>query len=320
MKIFKFFILSVCFLATINSIGQKDIFLKINQKLDNELFQFEKLTKNNLNQSFFIKRIDYYISGIALHHDNGIVTRAKNLYVLVNKNEDVNVFLGNYFVDDLDSITFKIGIDSITNHADPAQYAANHPLAPKDPDMHWGWAAGYKFIVIEGQNGPDMIYDFQLHAFGDHLYTHVSIPAKGKSIADKLIVELDANYQNTMNQMNLDKIVIVHGSNKDVIQLMKNFQNNVFQETTDISSADIYDINGILIYPNPGSHGTFNVVLSPEQANGSTLIIKDVMGRVVQKTDHLSMHNTIFIDQPGLYFTEIIKENKIIGVGRIICH
>lgn len=313
-NILLFLLINICHLNS-----QKDVYLKINQKLDDDLFQFEKLTKNNKNQSYFIKRIDYYLSDIALHHDNGIITKAQNVYVLVNKNQEVNVLLGKYFIENLDSITFNIGIDYETNHADPAQYPSNHPLAPKDPDMHWGWAAGYKFVVIEGQNGPDMIYEFQIHAFGDHLLTKVAVPVKGKSTSEKLSIELDANYQNAMNNMDLNKIVIVHGSNKDVIQLMKNFQTTIFKETSVLSGTDNYALNKIKIYPNPVSNGTFSIALDPTQVNNCTLVIKDIMGRVIQKMENVSGGDTIMIDHPGLYVAELIQNDKIISVGKIIC-
>jgi len=47
-------------------------------------------------------------------------------------------------------LSFFVGPDSITNHQDPLALAQDDPL--NDPSMHWGWnpAAGYKFLVAEG--------------------------------------------------------------------------------------------------------------------------------------------------------------------------
>lgn len=72
-----------------------------------------------------------------------------------------------------------IGLDSLTNHADPMLAAA--PL--NDATMHWGWnpMAGYKFVRIEGvadTNGDNTIdtsdSPFVYHLATDALYTPIS--------------------------------------------------------------------------------------------------------------------------------------------------
>lgn len=47
-------------------------------------------------------------------------------------------------------ISLTIGLDSATNHGDPAQWAADHPLSPLNNGMHWGWAGGYIFSMLDG--------------------------------------------------------------------------------------------------------------------------------------------------------------------------
>jgi hypothetical protein len=48
-------------------------------------------------------------------------------------------------------ITFSIGIDRQTNHADPARYPAMHPLNPVVNALHWSWQGGYVFLALEGR-------------------------------------------------------------------------------------------------------------------------------------------------------------------------
>src|SRR5579871_4895270 len=48
-------------------------------------------------------------------------------------------------------ITFSIGLDRQTNHADPGRYPADHPLNPGINSLHWSWQGGYVFLALEGR-------------------------------------------------------------------------------------------------------------------------------------------------------------------------
>lgn len=83
-----------------------------------------------------------YVSKIAFDSDtNGtylLVTPADMMYSIGNVNP------GTYA-----NLSFNVGLDATTNHADPITAPA--PLNVMD--MHWNWntSAGYKFIKLEGQ-------------------------------------------------------------------------------------------------------------------------------------------------------------------------
>ncbi|MBU6323897.1 MAG: hypothetical protein KJS92_00280 [Bacteroidetes bacterium] len=51
-------------------------------------------------------------------------------------------------------ISLTVGLDSATNHGDPAQWPADHPLSPLNNGMHWGWAGGYIFSMLDGNYIP----------------------------------------------------------------------------------------------------------------------------------------------------------------------
>jgi hypothetical protein len=57
-----------------------------------------------------------------------------------------------------DRFAFDLGVDSAANHADPNQVPAGHPLDPVVNQLHWGWADGYVYLLLEG---------FQKHPNGD---------------------------------------------------------------------------------------------------------------------------------------------------------
>lgn len=57
---------------------------------------------------------------------------------------------------DYDAVRFRLGPPPELNHADPARFAAGHPLNPNHNGMHWKWQTGYIFLALEGAApGPD---------------------------------------------------------------------------------------------------------------------------------------------------------------------
>ena len=143
-------IYTIVFLCCANNLlAQKTVRLKINHFLNNNTFVSGQMATNNLGSNFQVDRIQYYISEITLYHDN-TTTKLAGKHLLVNANTAVNDSLGVFNIISLDSISFGIGVDTAYNHLDPAYYFPGHPLAPQSPSMHWGWTAGYRFVVYEG--------------------------------------------------------------------------------------------------------------------------------------------------------------------------
>jgi len=66
-------------------------------------------------------------------------------------------------------ISLTVGLDSATNHGDPAQWPADHPLSPLNNGMHWGWAGGYIFSMVDGNYIPKN--STQKSAFSFHMAT-----------------------------------------------------------------------------------------------------------------------------------------------------
>ena len=66
------------------------------------------------------------------------------------------------------SLTGKLGVDSVYNHADPAAFENSSDLNISNAnDMHWGWNPGYIFVKIEAR--VDTIAD--ANPLFDHLVT-----------------------------------------------------------------------------------------------------------------------------------------------------
>lgn len=107
-------------------------------------------TYTDLNgRKFNISDWRYYVSNIVLINNDG-TERAVDTVFLVSP-EQGNYVLGQVPVGDYKGIKFMIGLDSTTNHLDPAIYPNGHPLAIQDKPIHWSWNSGYIFMMIEGK-------------------------------------------------------------------------------------------------------------------------------------------------------------------------
>jgi len=167
-----FSLLAFCFIGN-TVMAQTAVSLKINHKLGSDNFAFETEASNNLDNPFKVNRMEYYMSGFTVFHD-GASTAIDDLNVLVRANEDTTIDLGMLDATEITEIRFHIGIAEDLNHEDPASYAPSHPLAPQNPSMHWGWAAGYRFVAMEGNVGGNFSEVFQLHGLGDENYFETS--------------------------------------------------------------------------------------------------------------------------------------------------
>lgn len=314
----KIFLLFFFSLITSLSFGQKKMYLSINQYLGGESFSMGQTGTNDLGTKFSISRMDYFISSIILHHDGGASTKVPDKYIFVTKGEKVKELLGSFNIAVLDSITFSIGVDSIDNHADPTLWPANHPLAPRSPDMHWGWAAGYRFVAMEGKTGSALEYDYEIHALGDQLYHPTTLVTKGKEQNGNIEIEIDANYEQALKGIFMDRNLFIHGSNKEAVYLMINFNDNVFKATQNTSSIMEVGFDVLKVYPNPVSNGKCTIALTEDQTINARYIIRDITGKVVFEELKPSLINEISLNRAGWYSIELIQSGQPVSYGKLI--
>jgi hypothetical protein len=137
-------------------------------------------TSEHLNADGATIKFDYagyYLSNIQLQTSNGSVNIDTVLRITANT---PNISLGQIPVGNYQSITYTIGVDSATNHADPTVYATGHPLALQVPSMHWSWNSGYIFARIEGaidtsaNQSAGFTVPFEYHLGGDNYKANVT--------------------------------------------------------------------------------------------------------------------------------------------------
>ncbi|MFN5875151.1 MAG: MbnP family protein [Ignavibacteria bacterium] len=223
---------------------------------DQSLFKLGNVYAGKAKGGFYSpSMLRYYISGITLHLRDGKNLTFPDTYILVDIRDVQRFPIGNADVSvGIDSISFHIGVDKARNHLDPTTYPDWHPLALKNPSMHWGWAAGYRFVTYEGKAGTSagaINATFQIHTLDDKLYTRCSVPLGGMISTD---IPLIGNYERLLNNIDISRGLINHGSEDEAATFMANMgsaQNPVY--TASLPTSVDEESRSVAVFPNPAS-------------------------------------------------------------------
>ena len=236
--------------------AQQDLYLEIEHQLNGQPFSIGAQGQNNLGHAFDVNRLEYYLSRISITHDGGQVIDLPDTYFLVDGAQNFNELLGNFNIAQLESITFAVGVDSSRNHLDPASWPMTHPLAPKNPSMHWGWTAGYRFAVMEGASGVGLAQFYEFHALGNRNYTFQTIETAGEDNNGDLVIHLIADYAGALYNMPLDQGIVQHGQDDEAAEFLDNFALRVFESSDGngpMASLSEEQVGAIRAYPNPAA-------------------------------------------------------------------
>jgi hypothetical protein len=301
--------------------AQNSIQLNIHHKLADTDFAFNEGAKNNMEHDFNVTRLQYYISGISLIHDGGSETIIDDLHVLVNASQATQVDLGEHNITNVEAINFHIGVDPAVNHLDPASYPAGHPLAPSFPSMHWGWAAGYRFVAIEGKGGSSYNQLYQLHGLGDDNYFKTEVALDLTAENGTLTIDLDGDYTRVLEDISVNAGIIVHGDYGEARKALQNFRDYVFNPSQTVSATvDFSEVTGFSVYPNPTAGGSATVSVSATQDLTYSVSVTDILGRQVQFFDNIISNTTITVEaaQPGLYMVNLIKNGQAVITQKLV--
>ncbi|MCB0517331.1 MAG: T9SS type A sorting domain-containing protein [Lewinellaceae bacterium] len=315
------------FLAAIFSQGvsaQMNVTLHMHQKLGDQPLALNSATTAPGDYQIQVTRMQYYVSEIKLVHDGGQVMPVTDMHLLVSAQKDSIFSLGSFGVTAIEGIEFSIGVDKAFNHLDPASYPANHPLAPKNPTMHWGWTAGYRFICFEGKssnNGTTFPDIFQIHTVDDANYKTVTLPVQGVMVGDQMTINIDADYTKVLTDLNVQGGVISHAANGVSAVIAENMQNYVFTPSA-LTSGTV----------EPGVLGQFGI--SPNPASGSatlrydlpgydclTLTVSDLAGRTVFTQPLNGSKQSVPLEtnwHPGIYVARIFSGEKFLALEKLV--
>ena len=317
MKNLYSFFITCCILISTSLFSQQHVTFKINHKLGTSAFAFNQATTNNLDNSFTVTRLEYYISEIKLIHDGGTVTSIPDSYILVDASSPTSVNLGSYNITNLESISFGIGVESPKNNEDPNLYPATHPLGPKSPSMHWGWSAGYRFVALEGNTGASLNEMFQIHALGNRNYFTQNISTIGSLQNGILIVELNADYTQALAGITVNSNLLNHGETGEAATLLSNFRTGVFSLST-IGIHENDKLTSMAIYPNP-SNGEINILLNKVNED-MTYTILDLVGKEIQQGKLTANNKQLIIKDKGIFFLNIYNNGVLVSSEKVIIH
>jgi len=301
-------------------LAQTDVALKINHKLGTENFEYGAVATNNLGHEFKAIRLEYYLTKITIVHDGGTETAVPmDVVTLVQPGTELSttIELGNFDVTDVESVKFYIGVYEPVNNADPSLFPEDHPLAPKSPSMHWGWAAGYRFIAYEGSGGVDFSQNFQMHGLGNENYFEVSSDVDAEMVDGSIVMSINGNYVEGLRGIDLTAGVISHGATGEAQQVLENWRDFVFglyyvgieEETNNLAWS---------VYPNP-SNGEVTITFEETTAISQVNIVNplgEIIDQIVVNTD---TKLAVSIENAGIYFITVIDTNgETIATEKVI--
>ncbi|HMQ74759.1 MAG TPA: hypothetical protein PKE21_00740 [Flavobacteriales bacterium] len=156
-------------------------------------FSISDIVQDGAGHAVQFDKLKFYVSDIHLTDDAmNTVGEFHETVLLVDAAAATNTFtLGSIAPNHIHEVHIALGLDSLTNHADPTQ--AESPLDLQE--MHWSWnpSAGYKFLNMEGHvdgNGDGDFGDPEDKAFvyhcatdalltEDHFHYHADLAAGG---------------------------------------------------------------------------------------------------------------------------------------------
>jgi hypothetical protein len=275
-----------------------------------------------------IKRAQFYISKIEIQQPDGSATPLNDQYILVDaETPEAEYNLGEWPVDAAKGVKMGIGVDADHNHLDPAAYPADHPLALKNPSMHWGWAGGYMFVVIEGEvdtnndGTPETIFEFV--NIDDLLYKTIELSGNATAENDTLHLHFNLDYIKLFNDISLDFQLINHGSNLLNQQMMANAANESFLTMSSVSAVHDVLKNSLAVSaaPNPAASETLIRCDIPAAAT-LDLVLTNSLGQTVRVLNGLPASGTTRLmtsDLPeGVYQYAFYEKGKLLARKQLV--
>ncbi len=321
----KGFLLSILFASFFAANAQNEVMLHLAPRLGSAVFSLDQ-TIDHPGGTYQMKytRFEYYISEIKITHDGGQVTPCTGLTLLVRPAQDSMYRLGQMTgISSVEAITFSVGVPQAVNHLDPASYPPGDPLAPQNPEMQWGWSAGYRFAAIEGYAGTNLSQNFQVHALGDANYKTQTITTDAEQVApDMKMIHLIADYSQAVKSINISGGLVVHGSSGAAVTLLNNFKNVVFKAETSSAVIDPAFAGAFSVAPNPVRDAAPQVSFSLPTGNDYNLTVTDLTGKIVARQSLAAGENqSVLLEKmptAGLFFVHLWQNGSPVAVEKLV--
>jgi len=322
MKITFSLILGILF--CLYSSAQTKILLNISPRLGNEIFALNQAVDHPGGKyQLKINRFEYYLSDLRIIHDGGQEKAIQDYYILVNPSNDSIYNLGVIDgIENIEAIRFSVGVDPEKNHLDPATYVTGHPLALKDPSMHWGWASGYRFAAIEGIAGASLNQVFEIHALGDENYKTCTIQTQANEIESGIkMIQITADYSQVFTNLNLSRGLIVHGATGVAVTLMNNFESLVFKSSGVSSQKDELLNVEFQLNPNPVRGNLATLELDLPYGHTYQVRVEDLYGKTISQriiTPGDLQNIQMELGSAGIYLVKLYSNEKILLTRKLV--
>jgi hypothetical protein len=203
-----------------NLTAQKDIFIHINPTFGNQAFALNTVYTGVDGVTVNFDHFNYYLSDIVLFHDGGMQTNIAPSVFLFTPDQ-VGYYLGNYNIQNLESIRFMVGVPSRMNTqsgaeaVDISSYPDTHPLSFQNPTMYWGWQFGYMHMIVGGEadSNNDQLPDayFEMHNLGDHNQRVIQMPViETNTNGMQMDLYLECHVDQWLRNMPLSTVGVLH--------------------------------------------------------------------------------------------------------------
>ncbi len=314
-------LLATALLFTSFAFGQKDVFLSIHPKNAGVDLQMTTDIPDLVGNYYNLDHFDYYVSNVTIVHDGGqILNLEEEVYLF--EPENYTKYLGYMDVNTIEEIRFGIGVPENLNTINGADaidisaYPTGHPLSFQDPAMHWGWSAGYMFMIIGGDadsNGDDIpdTY-FEVHSLGSQNYADVVVPITTTSNnGNQIDIHLNCNVDVWMTNVTPATVGILHGTTGVNAMVLKNPENHpVFTQSEAASVSEINTTAGKSWFNSSMESMT---IYWEGYKDLSRVEMVDINGRLVKTSNQSNVKGNVLFEglAPGTYLVNFINSDNV---------
>jgi len=293
-------VIIVC--SSIGAIAQTNLKLNLHHYWNNDVFNYGDIYEDAQGRKITISRVQYYLSSFEIEHDGTQSTAINDSYILASGNI-TNYSIGTANLTNLENVKFNVGIDAATNHLDPTLQASSHPLSEQSPSMHWGWTAGYRFLVIEGKvdSNDDGVPNkgFQFHVTSNDSYLRVisALTTSGDIVINDLEINLDVNIAGWLVDIDLTTAGYNHGDFPVNVSVMDNTNDHsVFTTNIGLGFENTKELKNNIFFDYELTYAPTIFYKFPNE-NTVALKIYDLQGRVILEVAELVNEGNFFINK-----------------------
>ena len=151
--------------------------------------------KYKAKETISISRLSYLISQPSLQRDDNTWYELPEQFAWI----DLSSRRTSFTLTDVPSGSYKalrfcIGVPPETNHIDPSNHPADHPLNPNLNNLHWTWSGSYIFLALEGhyRMTEKETKGFVFHLANDQNFSRIQL-ASSFNMETQTAIELSFN-------------------------------------------------------------------------------------------------------------------------------